>query len=122
MDTDVRRTNIEADEEELAELNVGDVGDEMAHRDVRGEGKDLGGWAVEVVLDDDGQPVFGPRDDADLAKVAEIGLPFWLAGGYSTAEQVRATPRESSGARATPRRLGVRIRGAPKETASSYSS
>ena len=43
-----------------------------------------------LVLDDDGQPVFGPRDDADLAKVAAIGLPFWLAGGYSTAEQVRA--------------------------------
>ena len=40
------------------------------------------------VLDDDGQPVFGPRDDADLEKVAAVGLPFWLAGGYSTAEQV----------------------------------
>src|SRR5450631_855838 len=40
------------------------------------------------VLDDDGQPVFGPRDDADLGKVAAVGLPFWLAGGYSTAAQV----------------------------------
>jgi len=40
------------------------------------------------VLDDDGQPVFGPRDDADLAKVAAVGLPFWLAGGYATAAQV----------------------------------
>jgi NAD(P)H-dependent flavin oxidoreductase YrpB (nitropropane dioxygenase family) len=40
------------------------------------------------VLDDDGQPVFGPRDDADLDKVAAVGLPFWLAGGYSTAAQV----------------------------------
>jgi NAD(P)H-dependent flavin oxidoreductase YrpB (nitropropane dioxygenase family) len=42
-----------------------------------------------IVLDEDGQPVFGPRDEADLAKVAEIGLPFWLAGGYSTGAQVR---------------------------------
>ena len=42
-----------------------------------------------LVLDDDGQPVFGPRDDADLAKVAAVGLPFWLAGGYTTAAQVR---------------------------------
>ena len=42
-----------------------------------------------LVLDDDGQPVFGPRDAADLVKVAEIGLPFWLAGGYSTSAQVR---------------------------------
>jgi NAD(P)H-dependent flavin oxidoreductase YrpB (nitropropane dioxygenase family) len=40
------------------------------------------------VLDDDGQPVFGPRDDADLGKVAAVGLPFWLAGGYSTAAHV----------------------------------
>jgi NAD(P)H-dependent flavin oxidoreductase YrpB (nitropropane dioxygenase family) len=40
------------------------------------------------VLDDDGQPVFGPRDDADLTKVAAVGLPFWLAGGYSTGAQV----------------------------------
>jgi NAD(P)H-dependent flavin oxidoreductase YrpB (nitropropane dioxygenase family) len=41
------------------------------------------------VLDDDGQPVFGPRDNADLAKVAAVGLPFWLAGGYTTAAAVR---------------------------------
>lgn len=42
-----------------------------------------------LVLDDEGQPVFGPRDDADLPKVAAVGLPFWLAGGYSTPERVR---------------------------------
>ena len=41
-----------------------------------------------LVLDDDGQPVFGPRDDADLGKVADVGLPFWLAGGYCTPEHV----------------------------------
>lgn len=43
-----------------------------------------------MVLDDDGQPVFGPRDEADIEKVAKIGLPFWLAGGYSTPEQVQS--------------------------------
>jgi NAD(P)H-dependent flavin oxidoreductase YrpB (nitropropane dioxygenase family) len=42
-----------------------------------------------LVLDEDGQPVFGPRDDADLPKVAAVGLPFWLAGGYSTPERLR---------------------------------
>lgn len=36
------------------------------------------------VLDELGQPVFGPRDEADLARVAATGLPFWLAGGYGT--------------------------------------
>jgi NAD(P)H-dependent flavin oxidoreductase YrpB (nitropropane dioxygenase family) len=41
------------------------------------------------VLDDDGQPVFGPRDEADLAKVDAVGLPFWLAGGFTTAAAVR---------------------------------
>ncbi len=46
-----------------------------------------------LVLDDDGQPVFGPRDEADLAKVAAVGLPFWLAGGYGTPERVREALR-----------------------------
>jgi len=44
----------------------------------------------KMVLDDTGQPVFGPRDDADLAKVAAVGLPFWLAGSYGTPEAVRS--------------------------------
>ncbi|MFB4289934.1 nitronate monooxygenase [Nonomuraea sp. ATR24] len=35
-------------------------------------------------LDADGQPVYGPRDEADPAKMAALGLPFWLAGGYGT--------------------------------------
>lgn len=43
-----------------------------------------------LVLDETGQPVFGPRDDADVGKIAEVGLPFWLAGGYSTPGRVRA--------------------------------
>lgn len=43
-----------------------------------------------MVLDDDGQPIFGPRDEADIQKVAKVGLPFWLAGGQSTPGQVRA--------------------------------
>lgn len=31
-----------------------------------------------------GEPVYGPRDEVDPAKVAALGLPFWLAGGYGT--------------------------------------
>ncbi len=41
-----------------------------------------------LTLDELGQPVFGPRDDADLAKIAALGLPFWLAGCYGTPEQL----------------------------------
>jgi NAD(P)H-dependent flavin oxidoreductase YrpB (nitropropane dioxygenase family) len=58
------------------------------------EGPRAGGHSAPArgrpVLDGDGQPVYGPRDEADLGKVAEIGLPFWLAGGYCTPEQVAA--------------------------------
>jgi NAD(P)H-dependent flavin oxidoreductase YrpB (nitropropane dioxygenase family) len=34
--------------------------------------------------------VYGPKDDANLAALAEIGLPFWLAGGYGEPHKVRA--------------------------------
>ena len=42
-----------------------------------------------LTLDETGQPVFGPRDEADLSKVAALGLPFWLAGSFATPERVR---------------------------------
>lgn len=58
------------------------------------EGPRAGGHSAPprgtLVLDDDGDPVYGPRDEADLAKIAALGLPFWLAGGYATPEQVAA--------------------------------
>jgi NAD(P)H-dependent flavin oxidoreductase YrpB (nitropropane dioxygenase family) len=41
-------------------------------------------------LDEAGQPVYGPRDDADLDQVAALGLPFWLAGSAGTPEQLGA--------------------------------
>ena len=41
-----------------------------------------------LVLDENHQPVYGPRDDIDLAKVAAAGLPFWLAGSYGTPTKV----------------------------------
>ena len=44
-------------------------------------------------LDEDQQPVYGPRDEADLEKIAALGLPFWLAGTYGTPDQVVAARR-----------------------------
>ena len=41
-------------------------------------------------LDEAGEPVYGPRDAIDLHQVATHGLPFWLAGGYSTPQRVAA--------------------------------
>lgn len=41
-----------------------------------------------MTLTDGGEPVYGPRDEFDLAKVRGVGLPFWLAGGYATPQRV----------------------------------
>lgn len=38
----------------------------------------------KTVIDEDGEMIFGPRDEPDLAKIAAIGLPFWLAGAAGT--------------------------------------
>ncbi|MFJ7202482.1 nitronate monooxygenase [Streptomyces sp. NPDC098789] len=46
-----------------------------------------------MTLDAAGEPVYGPRDHPDLAKMAALGLPFWLAGG-------QASPRALADARA----------------------
>jgi NAD(P)H-dependent flavin oxidoreductase YrpB (nitropropane dioxygenase family) len=35
----------------------------------------------ELRLSDRGEPVYGARDVVDLAKLRELSLPFWLAGG-----------------------------------------
>lgn len=40
--------------------------------------------------DDRGQPIYNHRDDVDLAGMADLGLPFWLAGSYGTPEGLRA--------------------------------
>ena len=33
-------------------------------------------------LTEKGEPIYGPRDAIDVSKFRDIGLPFWLAGGY----------------------------------------
>jgi nitronate monooxygenase len=38
---------------------------------------------------DDGQPVYGPRDEVDLEALRAFGRPFWLAGAYGSAEGLR---------------------------------
>ena len=44
-------------------------------------------------LDDQGQPVYGPRDVIDVAPIAALGLPIWLAGGYATPESLAEARR-----------------------------
>ena len=43
----------------------------------------------KMQLSEDGQALYGERDQVDLAKMRELGLPFWLAGGYGTPERLR---------------------------------
>lgn len=43
----------------------------------------------EMQLNERGEPLYGPRDEVDLAKIAQLGLPFWLAGGSGSPEGLR---------------------------------
>lgn len=62
----------------------------------------IAGWVVEGPVagghnapprgkdyDADENPVYGERDAADLGRIAALGLPFYLAGGYGTPERLR---------------------------------
>jgi nitronate monooxygenase len=45
-----------------------------------------------------GEPVYGERDAVDLDRIAELGLPFWLAGGEGSPEHLcRALDRGAAG-------------------------
>ncbi len=50
------------------------------------EGETAGGHNAPprgpLQLSECGEPVYGPRDVPDLAKIRELGLPFWLAGSF----------------------------------------
>ncbi len=36
-----------------------------------------------------GEPLYGDRDRVNIAELRELGVPFWLAGGYGNAEKLR---------------------------------
>ncbi len=36
-----------------------------------------------------GQPIYGARDEADLAAIRAVGIPFWLAGGYGSGPKLQ---------------------------------
>lgn len=46
--------------------------------------------AGPMVKDALGQPIYGTRDEADLAAIRAVGLPFWLAGGYSSRAKLQS--------------------------------
>ena len=50
----------------------------------------------KLQLNDAGEPVYGERDIVDLPRMRELGLPFWLAGGYGQPEQLRDALEEGA--------------------------
>lgn len=43
-----------------------------------------------LTLNDRGEPIYGSKDLVDLQKIARLGRPFWLAGGYGNPAQAQA--------------------------------
>jgi len=44
----------------------------------------------KMKLSSEGEPIYGEKDVADLGAIADVGLPFWLAGSYAEPERVVA--------------------------------
>ena len=42
----------------------------------------------KMALNENGEPVYGERDQVDLQKIRDLGLPFWLAGEYGSPKKV----------------------------------
>jgi nitronate monooxygenase len=47
-------------------------------------------------LTEKGEPIYGPRDAIEISKFREIGLPFWLAGGYGSVGKLREAQTEGA--------------------------
>ncbi|MGA2808148.1 MAG: nitronate monooxygenase [Terracidiphilus sp.] len=43
-----------------------------------------------------GEPVYGERDQVDIAGLRALGVPFWLAGGYGNPKSVRDALRQGA--------------------------
>jgi len=43
----------------------------------------------KLQLNDAGEPVYGERDRVNIPELRTLGVPFWLAGGYGSAEKTK---------------------------------
>jgi len=43
----------------------------------------------KLQLSEIGEPIYGDRDSIDIPKLCELGVPFWLAGGYGHPDMLR---------------------------------
>jgi NAD(P)H-dependent flavin oxidoreductase YrpB (nitropropane dioxygenase family) len=63
------------------------------------EGPSAGGHnapARDKALNERGEPNYGERDRPDLAKILDLGKPFWLAGGYASSEKLEEAKRSGA--------------------------
>jgi nitronate monooxygenase len=44
----------------------------------------------KLLLNANGEPIYGERDQVDIAGLRALGVPFWLAGGYGNARSLRS--------------------------------
>jgi nitronate monooxygenase len=50
----------------------------------------------KLQLNPAGEPIYGHRDQVNLGELRELGVPFWLAGGYGNPEKMREALREGA--------------------------
>jgi nitronate monooxygenase len=43
----------------------------------------------KLQLNENGEPIYGERDQVNIGELRTLGVPFWLAGGYGSPEKVR---------------------------------
>ena len=43
----------------------------------------------KLQLSETGEPIYGERDAIDMEKLRDLGIPFWLAGGYGHPEKLQ---------------------------------
>lgn len=43
----------------------------------------------KMQLSAEGEPMYGHRDEVDVAELRALGVPFWLAGGYGSPSRLR---------------------------------
>jgi nitronate monooxygenase len=57
------------------------------------EGPTAGGHIARprgvIQLNAAGEPIYGERDRVDFEKMRDLGLPFWVAGGYASSQKLR---------------------------------
>ena len=44
----------------------------------------------DLRLNERNEPIWGPKDEVDLDRIRDLGLPFWVAGGCASPERLQA--------------------------------